>query len=637
MEEEEEIFAPYGRVENVYVIRNENKQSRGCAFVSFPEKEMAFAAISALDGVYRMAGCHQPLIVRFADPKRPRSGEGRMGNMGPNYSPHSHHGTGGPRGSGGQPMRAQSPGFGWRQGGGPSSVGLLPQTGILPLGARVPIHNRGGPLEGPNPTVDGRASAGGVQASPAMSGQVGFSGSSSQLSQQQGPHDSPLQRPVQTFMNQLPLHQQAMQSNIPHSNQMQPVQGIPVTQPSDKRGQLLVPTGQFSSAQPTPQSYGALSVSHHQSQQQFVPSIQHSMPGLATQQLPLQTIHQQNPQQSQQPFMMPVQQGQQVPPLQPLPSHLQQAMVAKEQPLPTQLQQQPVVKDTIQQPYLQPSQITTQQPVAVGSVQPSWSVPVQQQVVAPSTAPAVAVSATPTPVLLTCDWTEHTSPEGHKYYYNSSTGESRWEKPEEFATYEKQKLQQQQLQLQQQQQQHSHIPQQQDIQVQAQPQAQQLQPQLLNPQYQLASQQSYPSILQPFTQNLQPYQQQQQPQMQQIQQQHHLQLQQPQLQLQQQQQQQQQQQPLAQHQPALLQQPQPQASPAVSSVPFAQSTSGAAYQPVQAYAHMQPAVHQQLPSSQQTPAANGTPDLTRGGQWIPAAQQALPNQEWMWKSKPMGS
>eukprot|EP00250_Pteridium_aquilinum_P016515 c23141_g1_i1 orf=648-1097(-) len=110
------------------------------------------------------------------------------------------------------------------------------------------------------------------------------------------------------------------------------------------------------------------------------------------------------------------------------------------------------------------------------------------------------------------------------------------------------------------------------------------------------------------------------------------------------QQQQQQQQvpvPAQHHQLPLLQQPQPQASSTVSSMQFGQTASGAPYQPVQGYAHMQPAIHQQLPPSQQVltqaPAANGTPDLTRGAQWIPPAQQALPNQEWMWKSKPMGS
>ncbi|WVZ63821.1 hypothetical protein U9M48_013424 [Paspalum notatum var. saurae] len=47
-------------------------------------------------------------------------------------------------------------------------------------------------------------------------------------------------------------------------------------------------------------------------------------------------------------------------------------------------------------------------------------------------------------VSLTCNWTEHTSPEGFKYYYNSITRESKWEKPEDYVLYEQQQQQQQQ-------------------------------------------------------------------------------------------------------------------------------------------------------------------------------------------------
>ncbi|KAK7284558.1 hypothetical protein RJT34_19305 [Clitoria ternatea] len=36
-----------------------------------------------------------------------------------------------------------------------------------------------------------------------------------------------------------------------------------------------------------------------------------------------------------------------------------------------------------------------------------------------------------------CDWSEHYCPDGHKYYYNCVTCESRWEKPEEYALYER--------------------------------------------------------------------------------------------------------------------------------------------------------------------------------------------------------
>ncbi|RDX98370.1 Flowering time control protein FCA [Mucuna pruriens] len=42
-----------------------------------------------------------------------------------------------------------------------------------------------------------------------------------------------------------------------------------------------------------------------------------------------------------------------------------------------------------------------------------------------------------------CDWSEHYCPDGYKYYYNCVTCESRWEKPEEYALYEKESQKQQ--------------------------------------------------------------------------------------------------------------------------------------------------------------------------------------------------
>lgn len=47
-------------------------------------------------------------------------------------------------------MEAHGPTFGWRQGGGAGGMGLLPQTGILPLGAPSSTPARKFPLENPN-------------------------------------------------------------------------------------------------------------------------------------------------------------------------------------------------------------------------------------------------------------------------------------------------------------------------------------------------------------------------------------------------------------------------------------------------------------------------------------------------------
>ncbi|XP_039047957.1 flowering time control protein FCA-like isoform X2 [Hibiscus syriacus] len=75
--EVEEIFSPYGHVIDIYIVRGEHGEMRGCGFVQFSHREMAQAAIRGLSGIFTMKGCDQPLIVRFANPKRPRNGEPR--------------------------------------------------------------------------------------------------------------------------------------------------------------------------------------------------------------------------------------------------------------------------------------------------------------------------------------------------------------------------------------------------------------------------------------------------------------------------------------------------------------------------------------------------------------------------------
>ncbi|KAL6500239.1 hypothetical protein OROHE_025605 [Orobanche hederae] len=107
--EVEEIFSPFGTIEDVFIIRDELKQNRaaledigdpclliicichlfshvglyglqGFAFVQFACRDMAVAAIQALNGTYVMRGCDQPLIVQFAVPKKPRVGDPRTSN-----------------------------------------------------------------------------------------------------------------------------------------------------------------------------------------------------------------------------------------------------------------------------------------------------------------------------------------------------------------------------------------------------------------------------------------------------------------------------------------------------------------------------------------------------------------------------
>ncbi|XP_038704251.1 flowering time control protein FCA isoform X2 [Tripterygium wilfordii] len=93
-QEIQEVFSAYGVVEDIYIVVDEMNQSRGYGFVKFSHRDMALAAIRALNENFTMRGCHQPLVVRFADPKKPRTGESRPGpgtgdSMGGHFLPNT--------------------------------------------------------------------------------------------------------------------------------------------------------------------------------------------------------------------------------------------------------------------------------------------------------------------------------------------------------------------------------------------------------------------------------------------------------------------------------------------------------------------------------------------------------------------
>ncbi|KAG6515246.1 hypothetical protein ZIOFF_025631 [Zingiber officinale] len=52
----EDTFSPYGRVEDVYIMRDALNQNRGCGFVKFSNREMAVATLNSLNGTFVMRG-----------------------------------------------------------------------------------------------------------------------------------------------------------------------------------------------------------------------------------------------------------------------------------------------------------------------------------------------------------------------------------------------------------------------------------------------------------------------------------------------------------------------------------------------------------------------------------------------------
>ncbi|KAH8959350.1 hypothetical protein BDL97_06G074200 [Sphagnum fallax] len=339
----EEIFSPYGRVDDVYIMRDEQKQSRGCAFIKYPQREMAQAAINALNGLYTMPGCDQPLAVRFADPKRPKGVDARVGGPGfggPGFSPQLGQVPGGLR-TMPQPQvgysAAQGSPMGWRPMGGPG-LGTPPQAGPSPYGAL------GGMMNGHLHTI-----VPGQMPAPGM------------LPQQQVPQQPYVVQPPPQLQPQQQQQQQAY-VQIPPSYQQ-------------------------------PQAYGQM------------------QPQLQSQQ-----------QQPQQQIVVQLQPQQQQPPLQAVPKQTVHSQSL--QPSQGQSQPQPLPQMYYQIPLVQPIQ------------QPTWIVPVQQ---AQTVMAVTALSSPAAPA--TCEWTEHTSPEGYKYYYNINTGESKWEKPDELIAAEQQQRQ----------------------------------------------------------------------------------------------------------------------------------------------------------------------------------------------------
>ena len=60
------LFAPLGEILELYVLRNnQTGRSRGCAFVTYVSRQMAEAAITALNG--RQVAGGKTLVVKFAD------------------------------------------------------------------------------------------------------------------------------------------------------------------------------------------------------------------------------------------------------------------------------------------------------------------------------------------------------------------------------------------------------------------------------------------------------------------------------------------------------------------------------------------------------------------------------------------
>lgn len=69
-EEVRELFAPFGEIREIHMIRSADGTSKCAAFLRFMNHESAIRAIESFNNVYKMDGSSRPLIVKFADNKQ---------------------------------------------------------------------------------------------------------------------------------------------------------------------------------------------------------------------------------------------------------------------------------------------------------------------------------------------------------------------------------------------------------------------------------------------------------------------------------------------------------------------------------------------------------------------------------------
>jgi len=64
------MFVQFGSIEECTVLRDDNGISRGCAFVTFSNRQVAIVAIKAMHHSLTMEGCSSPMVVKFADTQK---------------------------------------------------------------------------------------------------------------------------------------------------------------------------------------------------------------------------------------------------------------------------------------------------------------------------------------------------------------------------------------------------------------------------------------------------------------------------------------------------------------------------------------------------------------------------------------
>ncbi|KAK6937257.1 WW domain [Dillenia turbinata] len=361
----------------------------GSGFIKFASREMALSAIKALNGTYTMRGCDHPLIVRFADPKKPRIGELR-GNS-------EFHGPG-PR-----PLPQESVARHLLcDAGGSGSIAFayeMQSRGPPPRFACLLLtHNR-------RSIHIARDSRRHPKSEKTLFVSIVQLLSNSNFS---GPWGGSM------VPNALPPVSPSIASSCQFVDQEPPAYGKTV------KGDCPILPGNNNSAAPVQ----LVSGSGSSPSEAVIASVNklHEPATSSMQQAPL-------PQQSPSQLSWMEQQT----------HSSQENFHSSQESLGNQLHQiQPSQENHWEQPK---SILPIYQSGATGNKIQTVALPHSVSLPGASSTMSSASGVTTNPLAencKNCDWSEHICPDGYIYYYNCITCESRWEKPEEFALYEQQ-------------------------------------------------------------------------------------------------------------------------------------------------------------------------------------------------------
>lgn len=67
------LFSPYGAIEECTVLRDSNKQSKSCAFVTYLNRQSAQNAVKSMHHCHVLEGCSSPMVVKLADTQKEKN------------------------------------------------------------------------------------------------------------------------------------------------------------------------------------------------------------------------------------------------------------------------------------------------------------------------------------------------------------------------------------------------------------------------------------------------------------------------------------------------------------------------------------------------------------------------------------